>query len=508
MRRRLAQCGIAWSTSARNKKSKISAATDRSRIHELSAQVRPLPKQGVARYILTSAQNNTRVNKAVWTSLQTLARWYGAEILISRFGYSKAGFHLRGVKPGTGADEPSDKTIWYDPLLGTDLFVDQRTELAPTLVFCGEMNILPTASRPLSGFETYTGQASGIFPHAKISMQSIPRLKKDPAKFNYTTGTVTRRNYIQARAGQRAEFHHCYGGLLAEVLPDGRWFTRQLNCTENGDLQDLGVRVFRGKITEGNRVESITWGDIHVAQLDRRVADLGWDEGGILDSLRPRHQFLHDVLDFRARNHHDRGNPHTIFRRFTEGEDSVSNELRLTASFLASSVRDFCATYVVDSNHDGAMMKWLRESDYKSDPCNAILFLSAQLETFRAIERKDKRFHLVEHVLRESGCPVSVQFLREDESCVVAGVEHGIHGHLGPDGQRGSPQNLARMGRKANSGHTHSAQILDGMYVAGLTGALEQGYNRGPTSWSHSHVITYPTGKRTLITISGDKWRG
>jgi len=40
-----------------------------------------------------------------------------------------------------------------------------------------------------------------IFPHAKLAMRSIPTMQGEGTKLNYTTGTVTKRNYVQKRAG-------------------------------------------------------------------------------------------------------------------------------------------------------------------------------------------------------------------------------------------------------------------------------------------------------------------
>ena len=62
------------------------------------------------------------------------------------------------------------------------------------------------------------------------------------------------------------------------------------------------------------------------------------------------------------------------------------------------------------------------------------------------------------------------------------------------------------MGRRANTGHTHSAGIIEGLYVAGVC-ALVQGYNRGPSSWSITHILTYKNGKRALVTMTQDAWR-
>lgn len=42
------------------------------------------------------------------------------------------------------------------------------------------------------------------------------------------------------------------------------------------------------------------------------------------------------------------------------------------------------------------------------------------------------------------------------------------------------------------------------MYVAGVSAKLEQGYNKGPTTWAHAHVVQYHNGKRAMILMSAD----
>ena len=82
-----------------------------------------------------------------------------------------------------------------------------------------------------------------------------------------------------------------------------------------------------------------------------------------------------------------------------------------------------------------------------------------------------------------------------------------MHGHLGANGARGGANGFAKMGRKANVGHSHSAGIHDGIYTAGTSSDLDLRYNSGPSSWSHSHIVTYPNGKRAIITIWKGRWR-
>jgi hypothetical protein len=464
---------------------------------------------GPKRYLLTSAQNNTHVHAAFWRNLLAYARHTRARLLVSQFTYNKASYGERSVKPGSKHSEDYDD-VWYAPEIEPHAFND-RLAIAPSLTFCGEINISPTAVRPLSGFENYTGRSSGIFPHVKHAMQSIA--SPHAAKFNYTTGACTLRNYLQKKAGLKAERTHVYGALIVEVDLDGDWFVRQIQAREDGAFQDLDVFVDKGRVQVGRRVEAVQWGDVHVEQLDPAVRLAQWGKGRMLDRLRPKYQFLHDTLDFKSRNHHDSRDPHEMFRKFVRKQDSVRDELQRVATFLAiESARSFCTSVVVESNHDKALTRWLRESEFRVDPQNAEFFLDAQRVVYAAL-RAGEPPRLFEHVMRQMGVPRTVRFLGTGESFVTCkasgGIENGLHGHAGPNGSRGAPAQFARLGRPTNTGHTHSAGIVDGAFTAGVSGRLRMGYNDdGPSSWSHSAIVTYAYGGRAIVTIWSGKWRG
>ncbi len=166
-------------------------------------------KNNIKRYILTSAQNNTIVNKPFWENILALAAHYDAQILVGTFSYNQNAFGELSVKRGT--KKPKETELWYDPVLEPYIKnADKRIELGEGLVWCGEMNIIPTADDPLSGLETYTHRKSAIFPHAKLAMRSIATMQGEGTKLNYTTGAVTLQNYIQKKAGLKAEHHHSY----------------------------------------------------------------------------------------------------------------------------------------------------------------------------------------------------------------------------------------------------------------------------------------------------------
>lgn len=473
----------------------------------LEPDQRAIPETGHKTYIFTSAQNNTRINEALWENLLALTEHHDAELIVGTYSYN---INAYGVNTKRGHEEDGEEGdgLWYDPRLlpyieaGDDLNI----MLADTLQWCGRANLMPTAVNPLSGFETYCGAASGIFPHAKFALQSLPVMKGEPARMNYTTGTVTQRNYIARKAGLKAEHHHAYGALIVEVDSDGDWFVRQLNADSDGRICDLDYMVENGEIVEDIRAAAITWGDIHYSKMDKDIEELNWAGGGIADYLEPQHQFIHDLVDFEARRHHNSKDPHVRFKLFCEGQDSVRDEMANASDFLENIKRDDCKTVVVDSNHDNDLDRWLREADYREDPANAHFFLLCQLAKYYAIHQGEEH-HSIEWVMTEVMGVKDVKFLRPDESYIVEGIEQGMHGHLGPNGARGTPRNLSKITSKANTGHTHSASIIDGCYTAGVSGKLEQGYNVGPSSWTNSHVVTYQNGKRAIITIRNGKWR-
>lgn len=465
------------------------------------------------RFVFTSAQNNTFVHEAFWENLLAFCDANDAQLAIGKFRYNKSGFQNH--------TKDKDKELWYDPKI-EPYILDKSMDVVEAhsgVVWCGELDILPTAVNPLSGLDSYTHTASAIVPHAKVQLKSVPVLKGDPIKMLYTTGAVTQRNYIQRKAGQKAEFHHVFGAVFVEIDEDGDHFVRQLVADSNGSFYDLD-RLYRdGKEYPGQSVEAINWGDIHAEMIDMSIAYNAWmqDHGvtedeqyNMLDVLRPRYQFVHDLTDFRARNHHNIKNPHFLAERYFDDTGNVEQGMIQAGAMLGLMERDFVKTIVVESNHDQAFRRWLAEADIRTDPENAEYFHRSNAELFKQIREGQSNFHIFEWAVRECTDLDDAIFLDEDDSFVICGengIECGMHGHRGPNGARGNPNSLRNLGRKCNVGHTHSAAILDGIYVAGISCAMDMGYNKGPSSWSQSHIVTYPNGKRTIVTMKNGKWR-
>jgi hypothetical protein len=453
------------------------------------------------RFAFVAAQNNTYVHKGFLEALHTYCEHDDASLIVGTMHYNKNAYSKK--------DEQDDK-CWFDPAI-EDFIMDEPLTVAEGLVWCGELDVSPTIAKPLSRFGTYTRSNSGIIPHAKVQLDSLPTPKYDTAKMMYTTGCVTQINYIQRTAGQAASFDHVFGALIVEVDEDGDWFAFQVMAeSKTGNFYHHDKYYTSGGVTSGHRLKGLNHGDLHGVSVCPDVAFTSWGKDNpdnIVDTLRPEYQFCHDTLSFDYRNHHNIKNPLFRFKQFARGKESVRREMELTCELLEDLKRDDCQLVVVDSNHDRALQKWIIESDFKQDPVNSVFMLELSLALYKAVEDGED-FHMFEFASRmvsEDMC--DVEFLREDESFRICGIECGSHGDSGNNGARGGVASFAKQSVKHNIGHGHACFILGGVFQAGMAGGLDQGYNKGGSSWSNSGIFTYPNGKRSIFTIKNRKWR-
>lgn len=469
-----------------------------------------LPSEGNIGYvILTSAQDQTRIFEPFWKNLVAYAEALGAQILVSGYTYNKSLFE----------DHRKGKAEFHPAL--SAYMTNHPVMIGHSVRFCGEVNILPTAVNPLSGYDSYTGSSWGIFPHPKLSLKSIPVMPHDPPKVIMTTGSVTEPNFIQKNAGIKAEFHHSYGAILVPFDDLGNFFSpRHLLADETGSFYDLDAYITEGRIEKSDRVEAITWGDIHIEKKDHMVSTMAFgiqhgdsfNKYSIRGALQPRNQFLHDVIDFRARNHHTIDNPvHRFLSQF--GKDRVEDAFDHATSFLVNLTEGIqhSHVFVVYSNHTNeAMLKWLMNGDHRKDPENALFFLKASLKTWTDMYENGRQPDPFNLIMREKvdeydeEASFKIAFLQHDSSVVVCpeaggGIECALHGHLGANGAKAAPQQFARTGRKSNTAHTHSPGIYEGNWCAGHTCERFMGYNKGLTSWAVAHIIVHANGKRQMI---------
>ena len=473
------------------------------------AIIRPIYRTKVTRYIVSAAQDNTPVHAQFLRNLETYAHGIDArEILIAGFSYGKTSHAL--YEKTKLAPEAFDAPV-------RRYLTNRAFKLGDSLVFCGEQNTLPTAKMPLDGFETYTGEAWGIFPHAKLQMKAIATMREAPAKQLFTTGAVTQSNYIQRRSGILAHFHHEIAALVVEIDQDGHQWVRQLVAAPDGTFQDLDNVVNEDGILLKGRgcVEALTYGDLHEDQIDEDVYFSVFEKGGLADTLRPRFQFIHDAFDMKRRNHHSIDDPFFRIAQWGQDAESVRGEIESLGMRLEDMQRSYASNVIVESNHDLALKRWVRDADWAADPANAKILQQLRLAAVTAAECGEYgTWSPLEYAVRDLlGFHLpSTQFLREDEQfSICAGtIECGMHGHLGSGGARGSLRTFTRAGKRSNTAHAHSAAILEGAYRAGTMSRLDPAYLKGLSNWTQSHIVTLPNGKRQIVSHAADrnrKWR-
>jgi len=89
-------------------------------------------------------------------------------------------------------------------------------------------------------------------------------------------------------------------------------------------------------------------------------------------------------------------------------------------------------TVIVSSNHDDMLDRWLASADFRTDPINAELFFRLWLDKIRTGGKP-----ALDLLMSMSGNLSNVKMLSMDEKFEIAGIECGMHGHIGPSGARG-----------------------------------------------------------------------
>lgn len=464
-------------------------------------------------YIFTAAARGAAIHTDFFNNLKAYAAHLGAEFIIGPL-----------TSNGRQRFAEYDSTEFAQELV--PYLSTEPVEVGGRVRFCPELNLTPTMVKPLQGLQTYTKRMWGIFPHTKISLETVATHKDRPAKFITTTGAVTHPFYTPTKAGHRAHFDHVHGAVILEVTKKGVWFRHLTPTNElDGTFYDLGRIVRAGKVEWHDGVEALIYGDIHVEKIDPQVAKATWgyrtnDEKlknytPLAQFLQPSQQVFHDLMDMTFANYHELDD---IFKRYSShmnGELGALSAFNEAYEFLEH-VKDLAIqNVVVDSNHDHFIKKWLLKFDpaAKEDFQNMEAYYSLKLAVFNAI-KIGRPYSLLEVALRNvdlhdysiDDLIDEFKFLKTDESFEIHNIECGWHGHAGPNGRRGSKHAFKFVTEKSTIAHLHSPAIESGAHVVGTSTKMDLGYNAGPSSWAHTHGVIYPNGGRALVTMSDGKF--
>lgn len=450
------------------------------------------------RYIFTAAQNATPIHKPTWQSILRCAEYYGAEL---------------GVIPGRYKNPTSQWTQnnkdheWWAPEV-VPYLCDGWIRLNDRLLVLADVKVQWAAANPLGRLDSLTKDKSGIVGHGSRAMRSVATPQHKHAKAMYTTGACTVRNYTDTKQGKLGAFYHALGALIVEIDGD-TFYVRQLSATKQGHFIDLDMEFTPDEVRPAPPALAVSMGDIHQRWALPEVVNATLVAPDSLVKLtNARNLFFHDIIDFHSRNWHHEDDWITQFAKWKYKIEDVQKEIDEGIRFINKHTPKNRNAFVVASNHEEGVAKWLKRADYRKDPVNAQFLAALAIRAMETAKRTgggvsyDDPF--VDYAQRFA--KPNVHFLKRGESKVLAQVEYGFHGDIGPNGARGTTKNLSKLGVKVTKGHSHTAEIVDGCYSAGKsTGTLE--YERGgPSSHTNSHVIQYANGKRAIITIINGRY--
>lgn len=444
-------------------------------------------------FFCTSAVSNCYADPKFLSAVEHWKADHNAKIIVNGVRY---------VNPTRPGEEVKDE--WYDPAL-TDYMLNQeirphpRVSIMPTKIQATTSNPLPPR---LAGL---TKGRHVIFGHPQLAMKTVPTLHGE-AKVMWSTGAVTKPHYSDTLAGTLGAFHHGLGGVIVQIRGDDI-LMREVTWDGTGFMDLETYYTANGADGKFRAPLALVMGDIHVRLTDDRIMESTFGEDSIFGFLGHQRIVLHDLPDFRTINPHEWQNQLTRAALSTVGR----TDLRAEVEDIAKWVNDLPTApevIVVRSNHDEFLTRWLQGGEKNVEPHNRLLYHQLSARMLEHHEAHGEFPITLEEALKGK-LSRDVRFLRFDESFRIAGVEMGQHGHLGPNGARGSIINYARLATRTIVGHTHSPGIWQGCYQVGHSAVPRHGYNVGPSGWWNAHTTLHFNGQRQmhLICRSG-AWRG
>jgi len=434
------------------------------------------------RFLITWAQNDTPIHQKFFDNMKAYAEFINADIHVIAGRY----------KNPTSVFTDKNFDVWDNRVLP---FLDAgRHNIHKYVSVMSDVKVQPTAVNPLTGMGGMSGINSCIFGSPKVHMEVLGALVGHKPKIMLTTGAVTKRNYTDSKAGKKGEFHHTLGFVVVEIKNEEKFFMRQVTAKDNGDFIDLFFHTKNKNVSRIDGVEAIVLGDIHLGDEDEAVMNSTKE---LLDILKPKHTILHDLFDGYSISHHHLKDPVLQFHKEQQGTNSLKKEMDNMVHWLKGMEK--YNLVVVRSNHDDFVDRWIINSDWKKNIKNSLEYM----EYARVLLANEAPKGIVPYVINQNFNNINA--LGRMDGYKVKGWELGVHGDYGQNGSRGSLNQFKNLNTKIVLAHYHTPGRKDGALSVGTSTKLRLGYNLGPSTWLHTHVIIHKDGKAQHINFIGKK---
>ena len=441
-------------------------------------------------FLVTWAQNNTDVNGAMMDNMEAYADFLGGEILVIAGRYRNP--TSLGASKALKAQEDSKEITWDKRVL--PYLTANRHNIHKYLMILGDVKAQPTADTPLTGFEGFSGLESSILGHPKQHLKPLPILEGYPHKVLTSTGSVTKPNYTDTKAGKKGEFNHIYGFIVVEIKNDDVFYLRNVNVDDSGEFNDLFFNIKKQKVSTNKHLEGINLGDSHFGFHSKNVMK---KTHNLLDILKPKKVILEDVFDGYSISHHHEKDPFLRYSKANNGANKIKKELETMFSCL-SKFKKYKEVAITRANHDEHLDRYLRERDWKKDIDNSLEYMKMATVVLEGKAPNGIIPYLISQEFPDFIC------LGLNDSYMVKDIECALHGDKGANGARGSSVTFKKLNTKTITGHTHTPEIRDGAFIVGTSTKLRLSYNKGLSSWMQGHVTIDSLGKRQQILFFDD----
>ena len=440
------------------------------------------------KYFITGAVAGAKASKK---ALQSVDNWIDANK--GEFIIMPVRAHVRALvsQPMTYDEDLLD----YMDRFSTDYILNKNVRLF-------ELGLNPQQANPLTGVSVVVGDnlSSLIIGHTKQDMEIQATGNNTHPRMLHSTGVITHPNYLSNRVGLIAKETHVMGGLIVEVESEKEFHVRAVRFNSDGSFIDLGTKYHPDGKTSQVRAEAFVLGDLHAGREHKdalkRLYRL-WDK-----KLRPKKVFLHDLVDGAHASPHS-----SIFDQMNDNfepknlKEELEHGNRLITEIWSNTPED-CKIYVVPSNHNDFIDRWLVSGKYVNDKDNFII--GHEMALLKASGKSPIKPYVDPEGLLE--------WPSRDTDITVNGVQLNFHGDRLSGMRAGVNKIKKTYPRGVVHGHTHTPSIRGSVYSVGHTSLDRHGYNHGPSTWIKSSAAVYPGGVVQIINqlpcgkfYSGDK---
>jgi hypothetical protein len=434
----------------------------------------------VKRYVVTTAQKGATINKGFYDNLKNYCQVNKAELLI----LPTSGKSILDEEVGLHPDLQQHSIITTEYKLNNSIRISNYA-------------LKPQQILPLTGLKRFAqGDKSFIFASTKQQLQYVANSYDLIPKAIMTTGSITNPRYNENnRIGRIATKDHEIGAIIVEIEDSKYFHHRYIKANKKGDFYDLGIPYTNNK-KEG-QIPYLIMGDLHPHHTDPKHYKLTIKQ---LKELKPENLVLHDAFNGVSISHHYKGKLIEQNKVYLSQGLNLEKELRETVKSINGLAEHVDTVYIVKSNHDEHLERYLQEGRFIEDVPNQKVGAELFLE---ALQGKDP----LQVGLQRYGLANNVVLLQRDDNLKYKNVQLGNHGDLGANGGRASPRSIEEANGSSVTGHTHTVIKLRDTYSVGTSTYPRIGYNRGYSNWVQANAIINIDGSIQILNNIKGKYK-